>query len=221
MTKKIIKEKSKDIYNKNNIPTDKNHTIIILDWDDTLFPTSWILERGIDIMNPSSRMKYIQIFTSIDEKLHKTLSHLQEMGTVIIITNAMPEWVELASSLLPRSSKIIESTEIVSARKLCQDYVNIDKWKTVTFKYIIEKKLKSQKHLNKYANIISMGDAEYEHNALVALYNNIQINHKYLKSVKFIKTTDIVTFIEQLKLINKYSQYIVNAKRQLDLKFTD
>ena len=40
----------------------RKKTLIILDWDDTLFPTSWVLENKIDLTDPAIRAKYYKDF---------------------------------------------------------------------------------------------------------------------------------------------------------------
>ena len=43
----------------------KKRTLIILDWDDTLFPTSWVVNKKLDLTDPSVRSNFNIYFTLI------------------------------------------------------------------------------------------------------------------------------------------------------------
>lgn len=202
-------------YNKNDLPINYDSTIIILDWDDTLYPTSWTVENGIDLTDPKSRYKFMNYFNLLDKYLSQTLKEFKKYGHVLIITNAMPEWVELSSSVLPKTIRSLKNIEIISARQKFQNHAKMSDWKKLTFKEELTKRIKKYK----YTNVISIGDAEYEHNALINLYNWELLPHKYLKSIQFIKSSDYRTLIDQIKMIKKCISQIVITKRQMDLKF--
>lgn len=203
------------LYNIKELNINKLNTIIIIDWDDTLYPTSWIMNTNIDLTEPKSRYKYMKYFKELDKYISSTIEKILLCGDVIIITNAMPEWIELSVSILPNTKNIIKNIEIVSARKKYQDTYNISEWKKLTFIDILTKRLKKRN----YINIISLGDAEYEHKALINLYNWQHISHKYLKSVKFMKSTDYYNVLEQLEIIGHNISYICNNKQHMDLMF--
>ena len=49
----------------------KQTTLIILDWDDTLFPTNWVMKRKINLLNTSERYQYTDYFQELDRVLFK------------------------------------------------------------------------------------------------------------------------------------------------------
>lgn len=193
----------------------KENTIIILDWDDTLFPTSWLIQNGINIVNVSMKDKLIMVFADLDDILYNLLSKLKNYGQVIIITNALPIWIIMSSSILPKTNKILENIKIISARKKYKSISqNMMDWKRLAFKEEILELIKN----NNFINVISVGDAKYEYNALVNLYKITNTN-KILKSIKLMErpTNDIL--IDQLKVLSNVFYNICLSNNHLDLKF--
>ena len=202
-------------YNFKNLSTKYNNTLIIIDWDDTLYPTSWLMSNNIDLTNPRLRTKYMTYFENLDNILSATLEHIKTLGDLIIITNAMPEWIELSVSVLPKTQKCLKDIEIISARKRYHQTTKISEWKKNTFYDEIVKRSKYKK----YYNIMSLGDAEFEYNALINLYDLNNIPHKYLKSIKFIKTTEYKIIIDQLIMIHDNIKKLCIEPRHIDLTF--
>lgn len=211
---KSIKSK-KIVFNKNDLHIDKHNTLIIIDWDDTLYPTSWMAENNVDITNPKSRYKYIQYFEKLDEHLSLLLDHTKTLGDVIIITNALPEWVDLSVSVLPKTRRSLVGIDIVSARKMYQHKRKMTDWKKLTFLDVITYKSKKRQ----YHNILSLGDADFEYNALLNLYAFDALPHKYLKAIRFMKSSDYNVLIEQINMMRKNILDICKLTEQVDLMF--
>src|SRR5206468_3898165 len=125
----------KYIYNKSS-------TLIILDWDDTLFPTSWLTNNQINLHDINSKTKYSSYFKRLDTVLFNLLSRLSKFGKVIIITNALPVWIKLTSTVLPNTSKLLENIKIISARKIYQSkHGDMMEWKKNVFKDEVAKEI--------------------------------------------------------------------------------
>ncbi len=204
----MIKTKSKHFPIKNN-------TIIILDWDNTLFPTQWVLKNKIDISTAEGASKHINYFSELDDILYKFLKKSMYLGKVIIITNAMPTWIAISSAVLPKTQTLLLKIKLVSARKNYQNICDMENWKIMAFKDEVKYEL------NKYPeiqNIISIGDAYYEYNALVNLIK-IDNKKKILKSIKFIEEPEHNTLIDQLEVLDECIEDVVKSKKHLDLVF--
>jgi len=191
----------------------KNKTLIILDWDDTLFPTTWITTNEINLRNNIETDKYKQYFSQVDLDLNNLLIKLTQCGTVIIVTNALLTWIKLSTTILPRTSKILEKIKVISARGDFQSKsANPMDWKKFAFESIVQTMGK------KINNIVSVGDAEYEYNALISLFDPNPRSYKLLKSVKFIKYPTKEVLIDQIRVLERASVKIVTAKTHLDIK---
>jgi hypothetical protein len=201
----------------------KDRTLIILDWDDTLFPTTWVTTNDIDIKNlqNSSNKNILTYFIQVDNELEHLLKILLRCGHVAIITNAMLNWINISSTILPKTSRLLsdksQNIEIISARA---SYQSLSKdpmdWKKHAFKDIIK-----NNKFRKVNNIISVGDAEYEYKALINLYDNCkeQKNYKLLKSVKFVKYPSNYVLLDQIKVMHNAAIKVCTTRTHLDLRF--
>jgi hypothetical protein len=193
----------------------KNNTLIILDWDDTLFPTSWVNKNNINIIN-INKLGYQRFFEKIDISLNKLFSNLVNLGDILIITNALLNWIDISSKILPLSYNLFKNNKnikFVSARGEYSSLTDdINNWKNLAFINELNKKT-HQKNIN---NIISIGDAEYEYFALINLYNKNN-NNRLLKAVKFIKYPDNYNIYEQINILNNSIKNICIYKGNLDL----
>ena len=207
--------------------------IFIIDWDDTLFPTTWVNSNKININNIDSINKYKLYFLELDETMHNLLKELNIIGDVYIVTNANIQWIRSCLGVLNKTRGIIikNNIRIVSARDL---YSNSPKklsptdWKILTFQDILEDillNISSKLKTNTFLNVISLGDANYEYMALINLDNYFKKNSKsvnyLLKSVKFIEKPQFDSIIDQLTMVIKNIQPITNKIGYLDLKFKE
>ena len=190
--------------NKDNLPN-KNNTLIILDWDNTLFPTSWFMQNNISKQINNN----IDYFIKLDNVLYNFFKKIRHCGKVIVITNALIEWINSSSNVLPKTKDMLQKIKVISARGSYQDqYPNVMEWKKMAFKAEVT-------HNN--INIISVGDAYYEYNALVGLYDTQ--NNVLLKSIKFVDDPDNDTLVDQIEVLQKVIPSICNLTKHLDLQF--
>lgn len=197
----------------------KNNTLILIDWDDTLFPTSWITNNSINIFNNKNIKKKIMLLSKLDYILYRFLKKSLNYGTVIIVTNASKLWVYNSIKYLPYSSKIINNKiKLISARDKYGHLNNPYLWK----QYVFEDEVKIFFYNNKNIhNIISIGDAEYEHKALINFYEWKKIipKKRILKKIKFISSPSYSSVIYQIKILTKCINKIYNKKKHVDLLF--
>lgn len=212
------------MYNNRNIMNNdinKYKTLTILDWDDTLFPTSWIVKNDINLTNKNTQHQYIVFFSQLDTILYKILIKLLKYGKVFIVTNAVIKWVIISSTILPNTQKLISNNiTIISAREMFQNKYpdKMHLWKKLTFKQLIDNNFSEYQ----YQNIISIGDAEHEFNATVDLYDkNSVIKHKLLKTIRFKKDPSFESLIDQLEVLEKNLHNILVNIKHYDLKFED
>lgn len=229
--------------------------LFIIDWDDTLFPTSWINKNSIDFNKPNTYSEYKLYFLELDKTIGTLLNSLNEVGDVWIVTNASIKWIKSCLIILnqTRNTIIKNNIRIVSARdSYSQNNSSPTEWKILTFQDIIEDILnKITKNIkpNTYINIISIGDAMYEYIALINLDNFLksfvirkglgssqkntiglnqsnqldreEIKFNYLlKNIKFIEKPEFDLVIDQMHVLEKNKEAIINKIGFIDLKFS-
>ena len=194
----------------------KRKTLFILDWDDTLFPTNWVMKNGINLMNASTRDQYIIYFQELDRILSNFLKKVTTMGKVIIVTNALLDWIHISSVVLPKTYSLLKKVKIVSARGSYRDKSSkMMDWKMMAFRDVVDEEFQNASLMN----IISVGDAEYEYQALIALNDRKHGVTKYLKSIRFMKNPSHDILIDQLEVLSSAISEVWEKDKHLDLKF--
>lgn len=203
-------------YNNNeNIQKNRNNTftlVTLIDWDDTIFPTTWYNNIKNSGLNLNSTMQ------SYDANLFIFLEQLIKISDVFIITNATMKWIEKTIQLLPKSQVLINSKiRIVSARdKYSSMYPKKqDYWKKLCFEKIIK--------LTNCTKVVSIGDSDYEKNALISIYENSPELRKkrniYFKTIKFIYSPKIEQLYDEIYMLSKSISELLNQNRHNDLEY--
>lgn len=177
------------------------NTIIIIDWDDTLFPTTAYRQQKIT-------PQYLQM-------LDKTIPKLLNFNKTYIVSNASNEWLNKSLDLLPLTKQYIKekNIQIISAREKYQFLKSVEEWKKYCFKDIINK------HNCKYYNVLSIGDSIYEYNALVDLHDYIINKNKIpiLKNISFKQTPNEMDIIIQINVLNDKLKDIIKHDKYVDI----
>jgi len=173
---------------------EKGHTVLLLDWDDTLFPTTWILQdcglhwsRKIhEQLSPSPKRELIEhLLKTLAQKLEMFITAATKLANVFIITLAKRPWVETSShNFLPkigellaaRGIKVIYAQENLPPEQL-QHFVK-DKTKsseeiasfwTRTKADTIRRELNASHSMHgaSWKNVISLGDSNFERDGTI------------------------------------------------------
>lgn len=75
----------------------KKETVIFFDWDDTLLPTTWLERQSLMPGGGMTRQATTQLRT-LETSVIFTLQMAMELGTVMLVTNAAPGWIEASST---------------------------------------------------------------------------------------------------------------------------
>lgn len=199
----------------------KNNTLIFIDWDDTLFPTTWYIKNKLNIKsnNQNNLSKYIEFFKELDITLLDFLQNNSKFGKIIIVTNASMAWINKSMLVLPKSSIFIKKNiKVVSARDSFGKYKNIYLWKQYAFENEVDSFFKNIKSIH---NLISIGDADYEHTALIK-FDNWEKNkpqQRCLKTIKFASSPSFMAVEEQIKMLNKVLPKVIKKTKHYDLTF--
>lgn len=202
----------------------KMDTYFLIDWDDTLFPSSFCNKNSIDLKNPNDINNYKLFFIELDKSILILFNYLNVLGTIYIITNACIAWIKTCLEVLPQTKKFIMNNKIriMSARDIYYKITdNPQQWKINTFQNVIDIIMNNRE--KEILNIISIGDAIYEYNSLLNLDNYIQIVHndnKYLlKNIKFITKPDFNEIVDELNVLTKNINNISNTFDYIDINF--
>jgi hypothetical protein len=83
--------------------------LVVLDWDDTCFPTN---EYKLVAEREEGFEDFVKIFQELDNKVVDLLTSICRGNLVIIVTNGNRPWIDLTLSLYPNTKKWIQDTEI-------------------------------------------------------------------------------------------------------------
>jgi hypothetical protein len=215
--------------NNNNKITLKN--ITFLDWDDSIFPSSWCNKNMINLNDIETIKNYKLYFIELDKTINDFLLNLLNFGEIYIVTNANIKWIKACLNILPNTKKVImdNNIRIVSARDLYSDkLLSPTDWKINTFRDILNdviEKIPQLTNCGTFLNVVSIGDAHYEYIALLNLDDYFKVKNKninyLLKSIKFIEKPSFDLVIDQVLIVKKNIKTIVNKIGYVDLKFVD
>ena len=194
-----------EIWNKRIIKNSFN-SLIIFDWDDTLFCTSQIAKINYLNQNHMSQF-YINQFLKLENEVKKILQNSINKAETYIITNSEPGWVEYScKQFFPSLIDLLSQITIISARGLYENkFPNYsDMWKINTFNDIVD--LYDQ---NLLSNIMCIGDSFLDINAGKNLSN--QFKNAFIKTIKFKEAPTIDELIMEIKLVNEKFIYIYSA----------
>jgi len=197
----------------------KNKTLIILDWDDTLFPTSWISKSSINLFDETQRETYLLQFSELDNVIYSLLDRCTQYGFVTIITNASFGWIVGSMNVLPNSSKLIKNkVNIVSARDTYSKENHMSKWKDLAFRDEVSHRLFG---IDDIHNIVSIGDAHYEYNATINLHDWEKVNPKQrlLKTIKLVDNPSLAAVIDQIMILTDCIEKVCKKRKHVDLMF--
>ena len=192
----------------------QHNTLIFYDWDDTLMCTSYLTPSGIfseDINVPDKDKDKIK---NLDLLVHNMLMKSIEKGTVYIITNAAPGWVEYsAKRFYPIAAQCLKDVNIISARGMFEKVYPGDTkmWKAKAFHEVLN-------DVNKdlITNLICIGDSIIE---IDAAHNVAKMfAHVYIKTVKFKENPSPTELHKQLALILGQFEKVCSAVKNMAIR---
>lgn len=181
---------------------------MIFDWDDTLFPTSY-LNPVDDTQYEALRERFQPALLQIEEEAIKLIKLCLKDALVVVITNAKKGWVEFSSSFfMPKLHALMMRgyLRVLSARVDYEEMFPFDtfKWKEMAF----QKLWREENFLDKAAilNLIAIGDSDYEMEAAKLFAS--QSDRCLVKLVKMRESPTFDELHKELVIINERYQYI-------------
>lgn len=185
----------------------QHSTLIVLDWDDTLLCTSFLLSQNL-----SSRM-VTQRLQCIATAACELLVLAKSLGETVIITNAAGSWVEKsAKEYLPSVLPFLADLEVISARQRYEVHFpdQVARWKAETFLEV--QKRRSPESIT---NFISIGDSSFERDAALGIGKLFP--QAVIKIIKFKEDPTPEELAQELRLACDRLRGIVENGRALQV----
>lgn len=194
-----------------------DETLLMLDWDDTLLPTSWIEAQGLRpsesyLMTPWQREQ----LALMAQRAVLTLRVAKSYGTVVIVTNAEHGWIELTcEKFMPSLLPVLQDVKILSARSQYepQGVAQPCVWKLLAFDGEIGSFFGGPRIARR--NVISVGDSLYEREALIRVTDRLP--HSWAKSFKLKEKPTAEEFLKEHDVLCGCLGDIVDYEGNLDL----
>eukprot|EP00928_Gymnodinium_smaydae_P038650 TRINITY_DN26614_c0_g1_i1.p1 TRINITY_DN26614_c0_g1~~TRINITY_DN26614_c0_g1_i1.p1 ORF type:complete len:479 (-),score=51.76 TRINITY_DN26614_c0_g1_i1:28-1338(-) len=158
-----------------------DETIIFFDWDDTLFPTTWIKQQGHCISRTSSDTSVSPTSSSLRAHESAVIALLKiaaELGKPVIVTLGQADWIERSiSQYMPKLHGVLKSLgiDIIFAREALRRRTlngvvleGLDPWqrlKREAMKKALTQFYSRRRHQS-WKNCVSIGDSCIERDAL-------------------------------------------------------
>jgi len=199
----------------------REQSLLFFDWDDTLLPSSFILQNGLKLTDDSTptqeqwaHLKQASMCAA------STLGAAKRYGRVVVVTSAERGWVEVsAQKFSPWILPALEGVKIISARTVYEQSVGKCpfEWKYHAFEHEINDWNAAEPD-NAFSNIVSIGDAGHERHALLRTVNSRP--NCFGKSVKLVERPSIEHLLKQHEILRLSIRELVRHEGSLDLCFT-
>mmetsp|Transcript_13845 Transcript_13845/g.43750 ORF Transcript_13845/g.43750 Transcript_13845/m.43750 type:complete len:303 (-) Transcript_13845:395-1303(-) len=187
--------------------------LCILDWDDTLCPSSWISSNSDPVTE-----RDLLILRSVEEGISNLLRCLESLGcSVVIITNADEEWVQFSCArFLHRVVPLLSRVHVVSARQYEGIYPGRSVcWKAAAFTHVAKAFFASRDCDDALPReIISIGDSNDERLAVRAAAAPLRATPK---AIKLIDSPRLHTVACQIHTVTSCLPSIVHSDHALDV----
>jgi len=192
--------------------------LIIFDWDDTLFPTTWLREQGLLENGAVITQQQDEQLQALADVVAVTLEVAKKRGGVAIVTNAEQGWVEMScEAIMPSLRAHLEGVRIVSARSRHekQGVFAPTTWKCLAFEELVDDfySASGKSDMTLRRNIVSLGDSEHEMEALMWVAAGTECDAKCLK---WVQQPGLEQLREQHELIAGLLDDVVDHDGNLD-----
>ncbi|KAF4689682.1 hypothetical protein FOZ60_001280 [Perkinsus olseni] len=222
-------EDSSDVISGHYI--NKEDTLIIFDWDDTILPTRYLtVQWGLRVDGPSPPTGLMSALDDYAMLVKDTLLTAMEFGTVIIVTNAEAGWIPLTcAKFLPSLLPTLSNIHHISARTAYepQGFASAFEWKDQSFKQAISEHFSSPPVAGRRRCVVSLGDSAHERlavinachvlNELAAVQGCDKSSYLLCKSLKFMEKPDLEHLKKEQYLIQGCLPQVVRYDNDLDL----
>jgi len=219
-----------------------DQTIILFDWDDTLFPSNW-LQQSEGFFRPLSE-SHAKLFLRLAEGLEAILKLAMGFGRVVIVTNSSEPWVSISvRTFMPFLEPLFKDIKVIYARALYEnapgtesassifggafgaykarlamqaDALAPQRWKEQAFKHEIGG-FYSRYENQSWKNVVCIGDSIYERDAAKHVVFG-SARHCRLKTAKLMENPQAEDLIAELRVIHDALGLLVQYNGNLDVE---
>lgn len=192
-------------------------TTAILDWDDTICPSTHLSQLGLRVDDIGDLPDALQEqLAQLEVAVINIMREAMRFGNVVVITNAEAGWVELSGRrFLPDVIEFIRMYDIkvVSARtNFEKDFPNApSSWKVAAFSQEVKQMFPQDDQLN----VLVLGDSTSERDAAHALGGRMP--YSKVKTVKFVERPSIDQLMRQVQLVAQSLPDLAGYSKSFDV----
>ena len=207
--------------------TYSDSTVTVLDWDDTLMPSTWLKEQGLTSTALADKFgitkEMVDACEEVAPHVERVIKKAQDYGKVFIITNGTHGWVEKSCEVfMPSIRNLVLSLPIISAADLYR-YFSKDpiSWKRMTFRRdLLDRAFGGMPRANRV--VISIGDGYAEQEAarnLMAIGSYSQVGLLSVRCLKIVESSSPAILIRQLEEICQILPNLATQSGDFDLQW--
>jgi len=201
--------------------------LIIFDWDDTLCPTTACSDVSGDTISENA-----WLLDNLGKEASACLEKaMQVANKVVIVTNAGEGWVEASSrQWLPRLVPLLSQVEVVSAKSVWQPQgvTSPTGWKAKAFENLAffmedEEDGSEAPPTELWKDIIVVGDAPYEHDAIRRISSVASPDNGYrhldqcrCKSVRTFPKPTLAVMSAQFSMLTRAMEALVASEKSAE-----
>jgi hypothetical protein len=207
--------------------TYSDSTVTVLDWDDTLIPSTWLKGQGLSGAALADKFgitkEMVDACEEIAPHVQRVIQKAQEYGKVFIVTNGTHGWVEKSCEIfMPSIRNLVLSLPIISAADLYSYFSkNPISWKRMAFRRdLLDRAFGGMPRAARV--VISIGDGYAEQEAsrnLMMIGSYSQVGLLSVRSLKIMESSSPAVLIRQLDEICQVLPSLVTQSGDFDLQW--
>ncbi len=193
--------------------------MILVDWDDTLFPSSWFSALQISLKQSDElSSEQSNLLMAVEYSIVGLLSNLARLGQVVIVTNASKEWVvEGCSRLMPIVKEHLSRVRVCSAR---DSFATVHPespamWKREAFSEAIDQYMESRESFP-ICHVLSIGDSNDERRALHMVRRRMK--NVLAKSIKMVERPSIQVLLQSHAMLKERVKDVLSYPTAIDFE---
>jgi hypothetical protein len=194
-------------------------TTLFFDWDDTVLPSAWLHDHGLSLDDRSVVAPWQrEQLRELSKLATETIRVAKELGTVVFVTNAERGWIEQSCrKFMPDFLPALDGVKLLSARTTYEtpELTCPLEWKVRAFEDEIER-LFDTVDPDVRKNVISLGDSEYEREAL--WHTTSSLPNTRAKALKFMERPTVSQLCAEHVIVADCLRSTVQTDCDLDVQ---